>query len=330
MFPTHHAHEHGVSSARARALLTQPARAKSRLLGIHAEYLTGKVLLSLNQERLSSKYRAYLAYLSVAAVARRRRSSTTTRPSRSRVSRTEVDYRRLHQGTLANEEVPRQTNARGSGAQEAQLNTILEAVAGVRESVDERFALMQEAIANRSDIEQIRATISEELSSAVQDRLKPTVQREIVNAIRDEVTRTVQQQGSEVVRREVKSVVQHEVMNLVEENVAAIIQQRVTSIVKEQVTTIVQQQVTSIVQQQVTTIVLEQVTTILEKQLSSIQLSSPNPSYADVARAPPGSHPSNSRTLSNQTTPSTLTDTLYCTVDVSNVEEAVRGGGKRW
>jgi hypothetical protein len=242
--------------------------------------------------------------------------SGTSRPSRSRVSRTEVDYRRLHRGILTKEEASRQTTARSSGTQEAPLNTILKAVAGVRESVDERFALMQEAIADRSDIEQIRATISEELSQAVQERLKVTVQREIVNAIRGEVTRTVQQQVSEVVRREVKSAVQHEVVNLVEENVAAIIQQRVTSIVKEQVTAVVQQQVTTIVQ--------EQVTTILEKQLSSIQMSSPNPSYADVARTPPGSHPSNLRTLSNQTTPSTLTDTLYCTVDVSNVEEADR------
>jgi hypothetical protein len=122
-------------------------------------------------------------------------------------------------------------------------------------------------------------------------------------------------------------------MNIVDENVAAIIQQQVTSIVKEQVTTIVQHQVTSIVQHQVTaivqhqvtTIVQEQVTAILEKQLSSVQMSSPNPSYADVARTPPGSHPSNLKTLSNQTTPSTLTDTLYCTVDVSNVEEAESG-----
>jgi hypothetical protein len=183
---------------------------------------------------------------------------------------------------------------------------------------------MQEAIADRSDMEQIRATISEELSNAVQDRLKVTVQREIVNAIRDEVTRTVQQQVSEVVRREVKSVVQHEFKNSIDENVAAIIQQQVTSIVKEQVTTIVQQQVTSIVQQRVTSIVQEQVTAILEKQLSSVQLASPNSSYADVARTLPGSHPSNLRTLSNQTTPSTLTDILYCTVDVSNVEEADR------
>lgn len=242
--------------------------------------------------------------------------SGTSRPSRSRVSRTEVDYRRLHRGTLTKEEASRQTAARSSGTHEAQLNTILKAVAGVRESVDERFALMQEAIADRSDMEQIRATISDELSHAVQERLKITVQREIVNVIREEVTRTVQQQVSEVVRREVKSIVQHEFKNTVDENVAAIIQQQVTSIVREQVTTIVQQQVTTIVQ--------EQVTAILEKQLSSVQLSSPNPSYADVARTPPGSHPSNLRTLSNQTTPSTLTDTLYCTVDVSNVEEADR------
>jgi hypothetical protein len=54
-------------------------------------------------------------------------------------------------------------------------------------------------------------------------------------------------------------------------------------------------------------------------------MSSPNLSYADVARTPPGSHPSNLKTLSDQTIPSTLTDTLYCTVDVSNVEEAERG-----
>jgi hypothetical protein len=242
--------------------------------------------------------------------------SGTLRPSRSRVSRTEVDYRRLHRGILAKEEASKQTTARSSATQESQLNTILKAFAGVRESVDERFALVQEAISDKSDIEQIKKTISEELSLAVQERLKVTVQREIVSAIREEVTRTVQQQVSEVVRREVKSIVQHEFKNSVDENVAAIIQQQVTSIVKEQVTTIVQQQVTTIVQ--------EQVTAILEKQLSSVQLASPNPSYADVARTPPGSHPSNLRTLSNQTTPSTLTDTLYCTVDVSNVEEADR------
>ncbi len=44
---------------------------------------------------------------------------------------------------------------------------------------------------------------------------------------------------------------------------------------------------------------------------------SPRPSYADVARTPPTSQPSNIRTLS-----STLTSTLYCTIDTSRVEEA--------
>ena len=121
-------------------------------------------------------------------------------------------------------------------------------------------------------------------------------------------------------------------MNIVDESVSAIIHKQVTSIVKEQVTTIIQQQVTSIIQQQVTSIVQQQVTTIvqeqviaiLEKQLSSIQLLSPNPSYADIAYTLLGSCPSNLRTISNQTIPSTLIDILYYTVDVANVEEAER------
>lgn len=61
----------------------------------------------------------------------------------------------------------------------------------------------------------------------------------------------------------------------------------------------------------------EQVTAILEKQLSGrsgVQLSSPNPSYADIARTPPANDPSKLKTLSNQTTPWTLNATLYCTV----------------
>jgi hypothetical protein len=95
-----------------------------------------------------------------------------------------------------------------------------------------------------------------------------------------------------------------EVTNIIDEKVAAIIEQQVTSIVKELVTTVVQQQATA----------------ILKKQLSS-----PNSSYADVVRTPSGSHPSDLRTLFDQTTPLVLTDALYCTVDVSNVEEAGRG-----
>jgi hypothetical protein len=49
--------------------------------------------------------------------------------------------------------------------------------------------------------------------------------------------------------------------------------------------------------------------------------SSPSLSYADVARTPPMSQPSNVQTLSSiYTTPSTLTNTLYCTIDTSRVE----------
>jgi hypothetical protein len=91
----------------------------------------------------------------------------TMRPNRSRVSRTEVDHRRLHRGTLTKEEASRHTTARSSGTQESQLKTILKVVASVRESVDERFALVQEAIADKSDIEQVREAISEELSKVV-------------------------------------------------------------------------------------------------------------------------------------------------------------------
>ena len=48
-----------------------------------------------------------------------------------------------------------------------------------------------------------------------------------------------------------------------------------------------------------------------------------SPSYADVARTPPTSSPSNIRTLStSNTTPTTFTDTLYCTIDTSNMTES--------
>lgn len=54
--------------------------------------------------------------------------------------------------------------------------------------------------------------------------------------------------------------------------------------------------------------------------LASVQ-TSPSPSYADVARTPPNSQPSNIRTLtSGGTTPSNVTDTLYCTIDTSRVD----------
>ncbi|KAJ5799009.1 uncharacterized protein N7503_006514 [Penicillium pulvis] len=46
------------------------------------------------------------------------------------------------------------------------------------------------------------------------------------------------------------------------------------------------------------------------------------PSYVDVARTPPTSYPSNIRTLSTLgTTPTTFTETLYCTIDTSKMTE---------
>ena len=47
---------------------------------------------------------------------------------------------------------------------------------------------------------------------------------------------------------------------------------------------------------------------------------SPHPSYAEVAKTPPNSSPGNVATISPMgTTPSTMTDTLYCTIDTSRV-----------
>ena len=242
-------------------------------------------------------------------------STGATRLGRSRASRTEVDYRRLHRGTLAKGRLPSQSTEKGSDDQESRMETILKAIAGVHESVDERLALLQGAIDQVPDVGQVKEAVSEEVREVVQEQLKITVQKEIIHVIGDEVKRVVQQQVGEVVRREVKSVVQHEVMNSLGELDAAVVQQQVSGIVRQQVTAIVQQQVTNIVQQQVsiivqekvtsivhekvTSIVQEQVTAIVEKKLSSTQQSSPNPSYADIARTPPGSRPSNLRIISN-------------------------------
>jgi uncharacterized coiled-coil protein SlyX len=51
----------------------------------------------------------------------------------------------------------------------------------------------------------------------------------------------------------------------------------------------------------------------------------PQASYAQVARTPPTSQPSNVRTLTSmKTTPSTFTDTLYCTIDTSRMDDEGR------
>ncbi|KAF5696884.1 reverse transcriptase, partial [Fusarium mundagurra] len=69
----------------------------------------------------------------------------------------------------------------------------------------------------------------------------------------------------------------------------------------------------------------EQLNTIAGSISSGAQ-TSPQPSYADVARTPPTSQPSNVRTLSSmRITPSSFTDTLFCAIDTSRVSEEDRG-----
>jgi hypothetical protein len=66
----------------------------------------------------------------------------------------------------------------------------------------------------------------------------------------------------------------------------------------------------------------EQLETMAKSIMVNSAQTSPQPSYADVARTPPRSQPSNVRSLSSmRTTPSSFSDTLYCTIDVSRVSE---------
>ncbi|RFN41629.1 reverse transcriptase [Fusarium flagelliforme] len=72
----------------------------------------------------------------------------------------------------------------------------------------------------------------------------------------------------------------------------------------------------------------EQLNMMADNIFSGAQ-TSPQPSYADVARTPPTSQPSNVRTLSSmRTTPSSFTDTLFCTIDTSWVSEEDKSKAK--
>lgn len=67
--------------------------------------------------------------------------------------------------------------------------------------------------------------------------------------------------------------------------------------------------------------ILREIQSLREEISAPAPMSSP--SYADVARTPPTSYPSNIRTLSTlNTTPTTFTETLYCTIDTSNMSES--------
>jgi len=163
-----------------------------------------------------------------------------TRLGRPRASRTDVDYKRLHRGTLARERIPSQPADKSSDIQEPRLETILKAIACVHDSVDERLALVRDAIDQVPDIEQVEEAVSEEVKDVVQEQLKVTVQHEFVHAV-GEAKRTVRQQVSKVVRREVTQVVQQEVKSIVQREVMEIVTETVTGIVQQQVTSIVQQ-----------------------------------------------------------------------------------------
>jgi aminoglycoside phosphotransferase family enzyme len=93
---------------------------------------------------------------------------------------------------LAKERIPIQSAAESGKVQESRLETILKAIAGVHDSVDERLTLVQEAIDQVPDVGQVKEAASEEVREVVQEQLKVTVQREIVHAIGDEITSTVQ------------------------------------------------------------------------------------------------------------------------------------------
>ncbi|KAJ6114720.1 hypothetical protein N7486_000498 [Penicillium sp. IBT 16267x] len=67
--------------------------------------------------------------------------------------------------------------------------------------------------------------------------------------------------------------------------------------------------------------ILREIQSLREEISASAPTSSP--SYADVARTPPLSQPSNIRTLStSNTTPTTFTDMLYCTIETSKMTES--------
>lgn len=70
-----------------------------------------------------------------------------------------------------------------------------------------------------------------------------------------------------------------------------------------------------------------EVAAMIETQLANVQVPvNAAPSYATIARKPPISPPGNSLSSSPRSlTPSTLSDTLYCTIDTSRVTEENKG-----
>ncbi|GIZ38770.1 hypothetical protein CKM354_000217200 [Cercospora kikuchii] len=83
------------------------------------------------------------------------------------------------------------------------------------------------------------------------------------------------------------------------------------------------EQITTIIQEQVAVSIQQQVAASIQEQLANVAVpTNGSRSYAEVARTPPDSQPSNIRSLTMSTTPSAFTNSLYCTIDISRADEA--------
>ncbi|TKA61777.1 hypothetical protein B0A55_12708 [Friedmanniomyces simplex] len=158
-------------------------------------------------------------------------------------------------------------------------------------------------------------------SAAASSGMKPT---EPPVAVWDAVIKALTAMEERAVKAEEHAVKTEEALMAIAKQLSTVkldvecLKRGMTAMIREQVTIIVQEQVATIVQKQVTAVMQDQ---ILRMPTTTI----PSPSYADIARTPPGSQPSDLRTLSMGTTPSSIADTLYCTVDTSRIEEHEKG-----
>lgn len=129
------------------------------------------------------------------------------------------------------EQLLSQAAEKSSGLQESRLDTVLKAIAGVRNSGYEHFAIVREAIIQKADIGQVKYTKSEKKLGIVQEQLKITLQREIIGTVGEEVKRTLQQRVSELVRREVKHVLRLDAKSIVPQGVISLVTENFTVIV---------------------------------------------------------------------------------------------------
>jgi hypothetical protein len=202
------------------------------------------------------------------------------RPERQR---TDVDYRKLHRGSLATTALPGKAKEVGA----ATPTAILEAVLGVQKALmvaDERTRGAEE-----------RAEKAEERAGKAEGRMESMARK--VEEMAGQITGLREAMSSQAkdLRKELQEAYGGQIEAL-----------------RKEITTSVQTQLSEI---------QAEITAAIQMQLANIQLSpSASPSYANVARTPPISHPSNlSLGTSGAITSSSLTDTLYCTIDTSRV-----------